>query len=243
MKKLLLVLGMITCILGITACGKTEEATKVLMTEEEAISNAEYVVELLYMIDSQGMIDQYADYPVVVKALESWKQAAADMGDYKEIKGSEAIVEEKEAIVNVTVVGSTREAVVEVMLDATGFTNISTNVTYSIGERMEKAALNTLMGLGTVFAVLILISLIISCFKFIPNGKIVSGKKEKVEDIKAKAVEKVVEQIAVRDELSDDLELVAVISAAIAASEGATSTEGYVVRSIKRANTKKWQNA
>ena len=45
------------------------------------------------------------------------------------------------------------------------------------------------------------------------------------------------------EELSDDLELVAVIAAAIAASEGAASTDGFVVRSIKRASTNKWQRA
>ncbi len=42
------------------------------------------------------------------------------------------------------------------------------------------------------------------------------------------------------EELSDDLELVAVIAAAIAAYEG-TSVEGFQVRSIKRANTNKWR--
>ena len=40
----------------------------------------------------------------------------------------------------------------------------------------------------------------------------------------------------------DDGELVAVIAAAIAASEN-TSTDGFVVRSIKKANRKKWQKA
>ena len=44
------------------------------------------------------------------------------------------------------------------------------------------------------------------------------------------------------EELADDTELVAVIAAAIAAYEG-TSTDGFQVRSIKRANTKKWQRA
>ena len=34
--------------------------------------------------------------------------------------------------------------------------------------------------------------------------------------------------------MANDLELVAVIAAAIAASEGASSTDGFVVRSIKR---------
>ena len=41
---------------------------------------------------------------------------------------------------------------------------------------------------------------------------------------------------------ADDLELVAVITAAIAASEG-TSTEGFVVRSIMRAPGAKWKRA
>ena len=36
-------------------------------------------------------------------------------------------------------------------------------------ENMEKAGLNTLLGMGTVFVVLILISLIIGCFGFIPQ--------------------------------------------------------------------------
>ena len=41
--------------------------------------------------------------------------------------------------------------------------------------------------------------------------------------------------VPVEENLTDDLELVAVIAAAIAASEGASSTDGFVVRSIRRA--------
>ena len=40
-------------------------------------------------------------------------------------------------------------------------------------------------------------------------------------------------------DVSDDTELVAVIAAAIAAAEG-TSTDGFVVRSIKRRQSNKW---
>lgn len=251
MKKLLLVLGMITCMLGTAACGKVEEDTSanVIMSEEDAISNAEYVVELLYMVDSQGMADQYADYPVVMNALDSWRKAAADMGDYKEIKDSEATVEEKSAVVNVTVAGSKRDAVVEVVLDKTGFTSISTNVVYSTGEKMEKAALNTLMGMGTVFVVLIVISFIIGLFVYIPRiqekfSKKTTGTADRAANTNTQAVNNTIAQIIEKEEeLTDDLELVAVISAAIAASEGAESTDGFVVRSIKRANTRKWQNA
>ena len=46
---------------------------------------------------------------------------------------------------------------------------------------------------------------------------------------------------AVTEDLTDDYELAAVIAAAIAASEGAASTDGFVVRSIRRANTSKWK--
>ena len=46
------------------------------------------------------------------------------------------------------------------------------------------------------------------------------------------AVAQIVENETVQEE--DDLELIAVIAAAIAASEGASSTDGYVVRSIRR---------
>ena len=62
--------------------------------------------------------------------------------------------------------------------------------------------------------------------------KDLSKKKEE-----AKAVPATVSAPAVVEEtedLSDDLELVAVIAAAIAASEGAESTDGFVVRTIRR---------
>ena len=47
---------------------------------------------------------------------------------------------------------------------------------------------------------------------------------------------------AAEEELADDLELVAVIAAAIAAYTG-TSTDDFVVRSIKRSTTNKWKKA
>ena len=51
------------------------------------------------------------------------------------------------------------------------------------------------------------------------------------------------EQEEQEEELADDGELVAVIAAAIAAYEGSTSTDGFVVRSIKRSKTNKWKRA
>ena len=99
-------------------------------------------------------------------------------------------------------------------------------------ELMKTAGLNTLLGMGTVFMVLILIMLLISCFKFIGN---IGQKPAKKEEPKQTSVDKAVEQIAANEEAQDDTELIAVISAAIAAFEGSNASgDGYVVRSIRR---------
>lgn len=108
------------------------------------------------------------------------------------------------------------------------------------GEILKKAGLNTLLGMGTVFAVLILIALIISLFGFIPKIQEAFAKKEKNETEKDEV--SVVKMTADDGQnLSDDLELIAVISAAIAAAEG-TTTDGFVVRSIKRRPSNKWNS-
>lgn len=115
-------------------------------------------------------------------------------------------------------------------------TGVTINPVYDLGEKMATAALNTVICMSIVFAVLICISLIISAFKIFPY--IEAKKKEREAAAKAvKAENNVVTQIEQREEqeqeLVDDTELVAVIAAAIAAYEG-TSTDGFVVRSIRR---------
>ena len=121
---------------------------------------------------------------------------------------------------------------------------MTTNVDYTFGELMKNAALNTLLGMGTVFVVLILICFIISAFKLISKVEDAMKNKASAKEIKEEAVNNTIAQIEEREaeELADDLELVAVIAAAIATYEG-TSTDGFVVRSIRKANRNKWLNA
>lgn len=104
-----------------------------------------------------------------------------------------------------------------------------------LGDKMTTAALNTVIGMCTVFSVLIIIIGVISLFRFIPVIQEKLTKKNAVQ----KSVESATAQIVQAEEdtdVSDDLELVAVIAAAIAASEGAASTDGFVVRSIRKVN-------
>lgn len=239
MKKWLLVLGMITCMLGLTACGGQKESVSFL-TNEQAAEYATVNIETINQVVAMGQQAQLAE-DWQIAAVESWEAALEDMGDYQSVISVESSLDEEDGVINATIQGSKRQAIVEFVVEDQAVTSITTNVVYSFAENMEKAGLNTLLGMGTVFAVLILISLIIGCFGFIPRIQAMFNKKSK-EEVKAEAVDNTIAQIIEKEELSDDLELVAVIAAAIAASEGAASTDGFVVRSIKRAGNK-WQRA
>lgn len=238
MKKLLLVLGMITCILGMTACGNEVELMEIV--ETDAVAYGEQLVANINLTVVDGMEAQYVDDFVISKALASYKTALEVMGDYESIKETDVTIGKDTTRIDVTVVGTEKEAVVEILIDDEYMlVTATTNVIYTMGEKMQKAALDTVIGLGSVFGVLILISFIISGFSLISKMEAKAKKKNEV------VIDSPIAQIMEKEEveLADDLELVAVIAAAIAASQGQTSTDGFVVRSIKRANQNKWQKA
>ena len=92
---------------------------------------------------------------------------------------------------------------------------------------------------------LIFISLIIGCFKYINQWEKNRGAKAASAAPKAAptpAPAPVAAAPVAEEELVDDLELVAVITAAIAASMN-TSTDGLVVRSIRRKANAQWRRA
>ena len=111
-----------------------------------------------------------------------------------------------------------------------------------MSQLIERAALNTVMGLGIVFLTLLFLSWLIGKLHIIPD---MIEKKAKENEPVAPAAPVTFAAPEVEEEeedLTDDLELVAVITAAIAASEN-TSGDGFVVRSIKKANKRNWQRA
>lgn len=226
-----------TCL---AACGE-EEAPSGPISQEQAVQIGTTIVDQMNTIVSQGAIEQYVDQPVLYSGFQGWESALKDIGTYEGVSGGSVSFMDDEVAISINVLGSSHDADVEIVLDdaLATYIGITTNVHYSTGEIMAKAGMNTLIGMGTVFAVLILISLIISCFTFISKFE----KQKKQEAPAPAAAAPVVEQTAANEELSDDTELVAVIAAAIAAYEGAASTDGFVVRSIRKSNKSKWQNA
>ena len=99
-----------------------------------------------------------------------------------------------------------------------------------LGETLGKAGMNTLMGMGVVFVMLILISLVISAFSLI--NRVQDRKSRKAAPVSVKEEPAKEEEVLPEDTGADDTELVAVIAAAIAAYEG-TSPDGVVIRSIR----------
>ncbi|MBO5087048.1 MAG: OadG family protein [Lachnospiraceae bacterium] len=115
---------------------------------------------------------------------------------------------------------------------------------YSFGEKMSKAGMNTLMGMGTVFIVLIFISFIIAQFEKINKASIAASdwwanrknkdNAVKTTDTETKAV--VSAPVSTVANPMDDSQLVAVITAAVvAASTASGGTDKLIVRSIRKA--------
>ena len=96
---------------------------------------------------------------------------------------------------------------------------------------MGAAVSNTIMGVSIVFFVLVSLSFLIYLFRFI---SVIEDKltKKKIQESETLPAEE-------ETNLVDDLELIAVITAAIAASEGGDPGQ-YIVRSIKKAHRNQW---
>ena len=163
MKKFLLVLGMITCLVGLSACGKVEEPYQGVLTQEQADATVENFMAALNEVVMMGQQEEYAKEPVLAASLASYESARADLGDYQSMTSCTFTEDEDGIIINAVIQGTKRPGTVEMIFDdEMAFTSGTINVTYTFGEQMTKAALNTLMGMGTVFAVLILIAALIS---------------------------------------------------------------------------------
>ena len=183
-------------------------------------------------------------YNVNRSGYDSWYKAIEDLG-YNSLETLQSDVEvtdvvyyinkEGVLVIDATVQGTKRSALMEIYMGNDFVpTDIGVTVNRSSGEKLENAGLNTLLGMGMAFAILILISLIISLFPLLFGG---NKKKANDKQIAQQAIENTTAQIADKEDLSNDAELVAVIAAAIAAYEGSGSTDGFQVRSIRKVNT------
>lgn len=176
--------------------------------------------------------------------MESWKGVKDELGAYSSIVSQD--VEKDGDVVTISTVAQFEKAKADVvlMLDLGQqmYTSMTYSVQYSLAANMQRAGMNTLMGIGIVFLMLVFLSFVIGLFKYIEKFQNVGKKKAAEEAPKAEEAPApaIAQSEAADEEFADDLELVAVISAAIAAYEN-TSGDSFVVRSIKKSN--KWHRA
>ena len=240
MKKISLLGLILILVLSFTGCGKSETTEYDQATLEQY---AEFVVQNFEAMTTE-QLDSFSDMrdlqldtqlmnvglPVdgedFLTMISSWEAAEEECGAY--VEHGDWTMEVKNDGVSLIVFSFDEKGNMESM-------DVSAH--YSTGEILEKAGLNTVLGMGTVFVVLIFISFIIYLLGYIPKfQEKLANKDKKVEEKKEAPVQAAPAPVAAAE---DDAELVAVIAAAIAAAEG-TSTDGFVVRSIKRRKSNRW---
>ena len=215
-----------------------------MLTEEQEqqwYDNASQFVLNMHDAVQSGQAEAQMDDPLYGPAFTSWENAIKDIGEVQGIEGKSCYFTKKEGTVIVRVIGSRHDADVVFTMEKSEdqsykVTGIVTNVEYSMKEKIQQAGLNTLLGMGTTFTVLILLALVIALF-----GKVVGGASNRT--IRKTVVQQASPKTPVvsediQEDVTDDTELIAVIAAAIAAYEGRQDTDGFVVRSIRKARSK-----
>ncbi|MCR5581873.1 MAG: OadG family protein [Pseudobutyrivibrio sp.] len=235
-KRLMIYLCTFALACGLTACGSNSEDLYGGRTEDDYKTELSDMMESLVPLDEASVdynisyISSYEDGAILVGLLEDYKECYDEnneyvgLGEFNVEKSGKTITATMEADfskrdLKMTFVYST--------LDPATPTAMNIEPIYSLGEIMQKAGLNTVMGILIVFFMLVVMSGVIKCFEIIPMLE----KRAKEKNEEPTPVAPVVSTEA-RNE-TDDLQLVAVIAAAIAASTGA-STDSFVVRSIKK---------
>ena len=258
MKKKISLLGLILILVfSFSGCGKSDDTVEYDQAQLEQY--ADFIVQNFSMMgeaDFQNFSDMsdlelemtllQTGVPVTgenfLAMMESWNAGEEECGTFVGLKDGYTMETTNEGAM-LTAEGdfTDKDGAIEVAFDNKGnIESLTIGAHYSTAEILKKAGLNTILGMGTVFVVLIFISFIISLFKFIPELEKKLKKSEKTEIVNEKPAAVAKEKMSEEPEdVSADTELAAVIAAAIAASEG-TSADGFVVRSIKRRKSNKW---
>ena len=262
-KRIWLCLCMAVCLFVLSGCGSAAQAeaeeeidVMIVMTLESGAS--QYLDQFNAMTDEeieQTIADSVKNKDTVMEgALKSWQSIKEDLGAF--VSSGPFTVEASEdgyvARINAQFEKRNMEFSLMVDEDLRYITGMSFAPEYTVAENMTKALMNMLMGMGTVFVVLIFISWLISCFKYISvfeknmkNKEAAKAAPAVTAPAPAAAPVLAAAPAPAVETPADDSELIAVITAAIVAASAAAGTpvsaDGLVVRSIKRVPNRKWK--
>ena len=259
-KKISIIMGIILSVLCLSGCASNKNAANTTMDYDEDYltqvcdvmieqilpSSSKEQVEQLEQLDEFAFQSQLyqMQLPITpmgyIEASNAWIAAKDECGEYESHGDYKIEAHTDKIVVSTRAKFTEREANISFNFDSKKYLDsITIGADYTTGEILEKAGLNTILGMGTVFIVLIFISIIISLMKYIPALQEKFSKKNKGSNNKEEAF---VAETPVKEEAQqgiNDTELVAVITAAIAASEGKNQSD-FIVRSIKRRPGNRW---
>ena len=215
--------------------------------EQELITRSEYVTDKLIGLSEEDIAKYKESTDDVTAALaEAWESSAEELGALNGA-GGETTVEVKNGEYTVTVPRDFEKADADFVYIYDRKLNqqaSSINVKLPLGLTLARALANTVMGILIVFLMLAFLSFIISRLQYVPElvdkltKKPESGAVPQAPARAAAPQAAVVNVPAAEENLMDDGELAAVITAAIAAAQagagGASQTSGFVVRSIRK---------
>ena len=261
-KRIAWILCMAACIFSLSACsGILEEAEPVdPMVAENLTSQTTMLVSNIVSIPQDQMslvIDQNRQNgaEAVAAGLESYMGMEDDLGAFVAMGGSSVRKTDDGYEVAVDMTFEPRECQFLLNVDDSmaNITAMSFNPVYTTSENMAKAAMNTLMGMGTVFLVLIFISFLIGCFKYINGLESKSGAAQKAPAPAPAAVPAPaaapapapvpLTAVAAPGQDEEEMEMLAIMTAIIEDTRRKqVPADGLVVRSLKRAPGNRWKN-
>lgn len=261
-KRVWIALCMAVCLFALAGCSANEAAAEeidpsIVMSLQQGTQ--QYLQLFASMSDSDleaaKASSEKSKDTVMTSAINSWMSVMDDLGALVSSDTASVEAVDDGYAARIHAVFEKREAEFSVIVDEdlAYISSITITPEYTTGEKLSKAGLNTLMGMGIVFCVLIFISWLISMFKYINVFE--AKMKKKAEEKAAVAAPAAAPAPApaptsvpaapaaepAAEEVYDDTELISVIAAAIAASEGKETVEGLVVRSIKRVPNRNWK--
>ena len=250
--SVLLVLSVVT----LAACGTKEVKTAPMdaATQTKLEESGKQYMENIAQLtpdEIQSTIDsaEKSKDAVVFNGLTNFKNDLDRLGTFQSVDSATATATEDGYSIDIVSTYSDRTLKLTLGLseDLSKITEMTFEPTYSLGEEIADAAGNLVLGMGSVFIILIFIAWIISLFKYI---KIFEDRKKKKQSAQApaasvKPASAPVKAAPVMPQAGNELQ--AVIAAAIAQYEadtnnstdtgfvpGPTLNNGLVVRSIRR---------
>lgn len=225
---------------------ETAAETEAMSVEEQIKAILASNLEQLSAMTDEQLTAMLESGDVSSEAIAmNWNAVKSELGTFMEVTEAAMNADGTEITGTAIYDGVDEDTTVSVTYSInaeTGTATMNWNIDYPLSMLLKQAGLNTIMGLGIVFVTLAFLAWLIGRLHIIPEilGKM--SKQSAPEAPKAAPAPAAAPEAAEEEEYVDDLELVAVITAAIAASEN-TSSDGFVVRSIKKANKRNWQRA